>query len=48
MYTGNSKKVITQIMKFFQDNGNSNIIMQDIPHRYDLPVTSHVNKDIKT
>jgi GTPase SAR1 family protein len=48
VYNSNSKKVILQIMKFLQDNDKSNIIMLDIPHRYDLPDNSHVNKDIKT
>jgi hypothetical protein len=38
------KIIILQIMKFFQDNDKSNIIMVDIPHRYDLPDNSHVNK----
>ena len=35
-------------MKFFQDNEKSNIIMLDIPHRYDLPDNLQVDKDIKT
>jgi hypothetical protein len=46
--TVTQKKTVLQIMKFFQDNDKSNIIMLDIPHRYDLPDNSHVNKDIKT
>lgn len=48
VYNSNSKKVILQIRKFFQDNDKSNIIMLDIPYRYDLPDNSHVNKDIKS
>ena len=35
-------------MKVFQDNDKSNIIMVDIPHRYNLPDNWHVNKDIMT
>jgi len=47
-YKINSKKVILQIMKFFQDNDKSDIIILDILHRYDWSDNSHVNKDIKT
>ena len=46
--TVTQKEGILQIMKFFQDNDKSNIIILDIVHRYDLPDNLHVNKDIKT
>jgi len=48
VYNSNSKKVILPIMKFFQENDKTNIIMLDILHRYDLPDNSYVNKDSKT
>ena len=48
VYNNTSKKIILQIMKFFQDNDKANIIMLDIPHRYDLSDNSYVNKENKT
>ena len=36
VYNNNWKKIISQIMKFFQYNDNANIKMLDILHRYDL------------
>jgi len=48
VYNSNSKKVILQIMKFFQENDKTNIVMLDILHRYDLPDNLHVNKGSKT
>lgn len=44
VYNNNSKKIILQIMKFFQDNDKANIIMPDIPQGYDLSDNSYVNK----
>jgi hypothetical protein len=40
----NSKKVILQIVKFLQDSDNTNKIMLDVLHRYDLSDNSFVNK----
>ena len=48
VYNNNSKKVILQNIKFLQDNDNANIIMFDIPHRYDLSDNSYMNREIKT
>jgi hypothetical protein len=48
IYNNNSKKIILQIIKFFQGNDKANIIMPDIPKRYDLSDNSYVNKEIKT
>ena len=48
VYNTNSKKVILLIIKFFQGNDKSNIIMLDTPHRYDLSDNLHVHKDVKT
>ena len=47
VYNNNSKKVILQTVKFFQDNYNANIIMLYILHRHDLSDNSYVNKEIK-
>lgn len=36
VYRNNSKVALLQIVKFIQDINNTNIIVLDIPHRYDL------------
>ncbi len=47
VYNNNWKKIISQIMMFFQYNDNANLKMLDILHRYDLSDNSYVNKEIK-
>jgi GTPase SAR1 family protein len=47
-YNNNSKKALVQFVKFLQNNNNTNVIVTDIPHRYDLPDNSHINEEIKS
>jgi hypothetical protein len=44
----NSKVALLQIAKFSQGINNTNIIVLDIPHRYDLGKNSCVNKEIQS
>jgi hypothetical protein len=48
VYTNNSKVALLQIVKFIQDINNTNIIVLDIPHRYDVGKNSCVNKEIQS
>jgi GTPase SAR1 family protein len=47
VYRNNSKVALLQIVKFIQDVNNTNIVVLDIPHRYDLGKNSYVNKEIQ-
>jgi hypothetical protein len=48
VYRNNSVTALTQIVKFCGVVNNTNIIVLDIPHRYDLDNNSIVNKEIQT
>jgi predicted protein tyrosine phosphatase len=43
----NTRLALTQFVKFCEDLNNVNIIILDIPHRFDLMETSCVNKEIQ-
>jgi hypothetical protein len=47
VYRNNSKSALTQFVKFCEDLNTVNIIILDIPHRYDLIETSCVNREIQ-
>jgi hypothetical protein len=47
VYCNNAKVAILQIRKFCEVANNTNIIIVDIPHRYDLGKNSIVNKEIQ-
>jgi hypothetical protein len=47
VYKNNSKVGLSQITKFLQGNSNTNVIILDVPHRYDLVEFSCVNKEIQ-
>jgi hypothetical protein len=42
----NPKKGLRHLNHFVKNNNNTNIILLDVPHRYDLDVTSCVNKEV--
>jgi hypothetical protein len=48
VYRNNSNVALLQIVKFIQDINNTNIIVLDIPQRYDLGKNSCVNKEIQS
>jgi hypothetical protein len=47
MYIKIIKKTLSLIVKFCEKVTNTNIILLDIPHRYDLEESSCVNKEIQ-
>jgi hypothetical protein len=47
IYRNNSEAALMQIMKFCKNVNNTNIIVADIPSRYDLVKNSIVNKEIQ-
>jgi hypothetical protein len=46
VYRNNSKTALIQIINFCEVLNNTNIILLDITHRYDLIENSCVNKEI--
>jgi hypothetical protein len=48
VYRNNSVTALMQVVKFCEVVNNTNIIVLDIPHRYDLENNSTVNKEIQT
>jgi hypothetical protein len=48
VYKNNSKTALIQIKRFCETLSNTNIILLNITHRYDLMETSCINKDIQT
>jgi hypothetical protein len=47
VYRNNPKEALMKIIKFIQNNGNTNIMILGIPHRHDLVEYSYVNKAIQ-
>jgi GTPase SAR1 family protein len=47
VYRNNAKLALTQIVNLCEELSYVNIIILDIPHRYDLIETSYVNKEIQ-
>jgi lysophospholipase L1-like esterase len=47
IFKNNKRVALTQIIKFIQRNHVTNIIILDIPHRYDLSLSSCVNSEIE-
>jgi hypothetical protein len=47
MNKNNMNLALSQITKFIQDNNKTNVIIWCIPHRYDLPDFSCVNREIQ-
>jgi hypothetical protein len=47
VYRNNTRLALTQFVRFCKDFNNVNIIILDIPHRYDLMETSCVNREIR-
>jgi hypothetical protein len=47
VYRNNPNKALRNIIEFIQNNGNTNIMILDIPHTCDLVEYSSVNRAIK-
>jgi hypothetical protein len=47
LYKNNKDTALAQIVKFIQNNYNTNIIVMSIPHRYNLSFSSYVNSEIQ-
>jgi hypothetical protein len=47
LYKNNKELVLALIVKFTQNNYNTNITVMSIPHRYDLSFSSYMNSEIQ-